>query len=376
MRVVVIGAGPVGLAGAHGLLASGAEVAVLEAGPRSRRQGSGLTLFGNGMAALESLGLGSALRRRAGDVSPSTGGIRAPGGEWLARAPDTALTTMRVVHRETLHRVLLDELPPDTVRFDTPAQVTSAEKGLVTLDRGGSLRADLVVVADGIRSRSRAQVTSDPGVRHAGYGAWRGVTRDVVPGVIPSETWGAGRRFGLVPLTDGRVYWFAVVSGTAEVSSAHRPRVLDLFGDWHEPIAEVVEATNDDVISWLPIEELARPLATFTRGRTVLLGDAAHAMTPNLGQGANQGLEDAATLCTLLQESADPSTALARYDALRRTRARRIALQSRLVGAVGDVSDPLLVRMRDWVMRVSPDSVVERQFRQFETWRPPSHGHP
>ena len=367
MHVVVIGGGPVGLASAHGLLASGAEVTVLEAGPRSRPQGSGLSLFGNGVAALGSLGLGAALSRLTGDASPTLGGIRTPRGDWLARTPDAALQTMRVIHREALHAMLLAGLPSGTVRFDAPAELLSAPDGQVRLDDGEQVHADLVIIADGIRSRSRKHVTSDPGSRYAGYGAWRGVTHTEMASVIPSETWGAGRRFGLVPLTDGRVYWFAVSSSDPATDGDQRPEVLELFAGWHEPIAKVVQATDAEAVSWLPIEELARPLPSFSQGRAVLLGDAAHAMTPNLGQGANQGFEDAATLCTLLRQTSDLPRALARYDMLRRPRTRDVARQSRLLGRVGQLSNPVLVRARDTVMRATPGSVARRQFRQFET---------
>jgi len=369
MQVIVIGAGPVGLAVAHGLVAAGEQVTVLEAGPQERPQGSGLSLFGNGVDALESLGLGEALRRLTGDVAPTLGGIRAPGGDWLARTPDTALWNMRAVHRESLYAMLLNELPAGTVLFDTRAELTSTEDGLVAIDGGGQLDADLVVVADGIRSRSRRHVTADPGARSVGYGTWRGVTRGEMPGVVPSETWGAGLRFGLVPLTDGRVYWFAVSSTNPTPSvEDQRPIVLDLFGDWHEPIVDIVRQTDPKVVTWLPIEELARPLDTFTRGRVVLVGDAAHAMTPNLGQGANQGLEDAATLCALLGQSSELADALARYDAIRRPRSHQIARRSRLVGAVGQLRQPLLVRARDALIRVTPSAVTGRQFREFESW--------
>lgn len=267
--------------------------------------------------------------------------------------------------------MLLGGLPSGTVRFDSPAELVSATDGRVRLDDGEQVHADLVIIADGIRSRSRKQVTSDPGSRHAGYGAWRGVTGTVMPGVTPSETWGAGRRFGLVPLTDGRIYWFAVSGVEPLTEGDQRAQVLELFADWHEPIAKVVRATDAGVVSWLPIEELARPLGTFTRKRAVLVGDAAHAMTPNLGQGANQGFEDVATLCALLRDSPDLTRALAGYDALRRPRTRRVARRSRLLGTVGQLSNPPLVWARDAAMRATPDSVAGRQFRQFASWAPP-----
>jgi 2-polyprenyl-6-methoxyphenol hydroxylase-like FAD-dependent oxidoreductase len=97
------------------------------------------------------------------------------------------------------------------------------------------------------------------------------------------------------------------------------------FGSWHEPISALINATEPNAVNYLPIEELARPLSSYVYGRTVLIGDAAHAMTPNLGQGANQALEDAATLCALLTARFDPeeqdlSAAVQQYDRLRRRR--------------------------------------------------------
>ncbi|MDN5797055.1 MAG: FAD-dependent monooxygenase [Intrasporangium sp.] len=372
MEVVVIGGGPVGLAVAHGLVASGHDVVVLEAGGQARPQGSGLSIFGNGLAALGSLGLGTAMHHLTGAVAPTAGGVRTPGGRWLVRTPDTALWNMRVVHREALHQMLLSALPSGTVRFESPAELASTEDGVVTVDGDSQLRADLVVVADGIRSGSRRQVSSDPGYHGVGYGAWRGVTRGEMRGIPPSETWGAGLRFGLVPLTDGRAYWFAVKNGDDLADDRdHLARVLDLFAGWHEPIADVIRATDPEVVSWLPIEELVRPLESLARGRAVLVGDAAHAMTPNLGQGANQGFEDAATLCVLLHTEPDLPRALDRYDRLRRPRTRRVARDSRLIGTVAQLSRPALVRTRDLVLFATPDVVSGRQFRQFDTWRPP-----
>lgn len=371
MEVVVIGGGPVGLAVAHGLVAAGHDVLVLEAGARARQQGSGLSLFGNGVAALGALGLGAALHHLTGAVAPTAGGIRATNGRWLMHTPETALWKMRVVHREALQQMLLDELPSGTVRFERPAELASIEEGIVTVRGDSRIRADLVVVADGIRSRSRGQVTSDPGCRNAGYGAWRGVTRTEMRGVVPSETWGTGLRFGLVPLTDGRTYWFAVKNGDDVDDGDHRAQVLQHFAGWHAPIAEVVRATDPGVVSWLPIEELAAPLSSFTLGRAVLVGDAAHAMTPNLGQGANQGFEDAATLCALLRAEPDVPRALARYDRLRRGPTRRVARDSRLIGTVAQLGRPVLAGARNAVLRVTPDVLSGRQFRQFDTWRPP-----
>src|SRR5690606_1717700 len=151
------------------------------------------------------------------------------------------------------------------------------------------------------------------------------------------------------------------------------------FGHWHDPIPILIEATSAERISRLPIEELAGRLRTFYRGRLVLLGDAAHAMTPNLGQGGGQAMEDAATLTALLAPLARQTTvpereledALARYDALRRPRTQRIAHRSRLIGQLAHVRGRPASRLRDLLIRLTPTSALRRQLAWLQAWTPP-----
>jgi 2-polyprenyl-6-methoxyphenol hydroxylase-like FAD-dependent oxidoreductase len=290
-----------------------------------------------------------------------------------------------VVHRADLHRVLLDALRPGTVRYGVRAAGVSAAGTDVQVDAdpGGSVeRFDLVVAADGIRSGVRAGWPGDPGVRYAGYAAWRGVTSGAVDvRGEAGETWGRGLRFGIAPLGDGRVYWFAVATLPAgsPLGDGHA-RVTRTFGGWHAPIAEVVAATPPSAVTGLEVHHLAGPVPTFRRGRCVLLGDAAHAMTPDLGQGANQALEDAATLVRLTAGLAPDDrpgagaldAALDAYDRLRRPRTQRIARQARLLGAIAQARGPVTGRLRDTVVRLVPDGVAARQSIRLQSWRPPA----
>lgn len=379
MKVIVIGAGIGGLAAAHGLEREGADVLVVERGTSGGPQGSGLTLFGNGLNALSALGLGEQLADlTSGGLAPTGGGQRDPSGAWLSRVSSSVVSTTRVVHRAELHAALAASLPRGTVEFGASAQVLDPDSGVVRIG-GREESADLVVCADGLRSQSRTALGLDTGTRWAGYGAWRGVTPGPVDGVEPSETWGRGHRFGLVPLPDGRVYWFAVRDGDRDSMGSHRDEVLDMFRDWHDPIREVVSSTPPDGISWSPVEELARPLSAYGRGRCLLLGDAAHAMTPNLGQGGNQALEDAAVLARLLRSLSLSSPTsqhelaplLACYDDLRRPRTQRIAAMSRRVGMVAQTRGAVRARLRDAAVRATPGSVVSRFTTQLASWQPP-----
>ena len=242
---------------------------------------------------------------------------------------------------------------------------------------GGEERAELVVLADGLSSTSRALVTGPgPRPRYAGYTAWRAVAPAGVELAGPggaTESWGRGERFGIVPLTDGRVYWFA----TANVPEGERApdgehsEVLRRFSGWHAPVPDVLRATAPADVLRHDVYDLRPHPRSYISGRLVLLGDAAHAMSPNLGQGACQAIEDAATLSALLPPGSDVEAGLGAYDRLRRPRARRIAGRSALLGRIGQLEGRLTSAARDLVVRRTPDALTERQLDDVLRWRPP-----
>jgi 2-polyprenyl-6-methoxyphenol hydroxylase-like FAD-dependent oxidoreductase len=356
-RVKVVGAGIGGLVTAIGLQRRGVEVTVFERADAPLHVGSGLSLFGNAFTALDAVGAGAAVRALGGPQAAFQAGQRRPDGRWLATIPADAVRELRVVHRADLHRVLADQLAPGTIRWGAPA---TAEPG----------DFDVVVAADGLRSQIRSSWPDDPGVRYSGYSTWRGVTaRPVDLRGAAGETLGRGDRFGVAPLPDGRVYWFGVSTMPQDATFADEvAEVRRRFAGWHEPIAEIIDATEPAAVFRTGIHELAGPLRTFRRGRVVLLGDAAHAMTPNLGQGANQAIEDAATLVTLLTGRADIDAALSEYDTLRRARTQPIAARARLLGRVMQSRSPL----RDLLLRLTPASALAGQIRKIQQWRPPA----
>lgn len=396
MRVGIIGGGIGGLATAVGLQRAGAEVTVFERYDRPAVGGSGISLFGNGLAALAELGLA----QKANEIGAVPGGLgidtaagqRRPDGRWLAELPPAVKETVAVVHRADLHRILLDALAPGTLRTGQAARRVSPDGRTVETSSVAAIsgstapvtaeKFDVVVAADGIRSRIRAGWPGDPGVRYAGYRAWRGVTDravDVSSGT--GETVGRGLRFGIAPLADGRVYWFGVVSGPIGAPIPDGPAALtEWFGDWHQPVRELIEATPPDGIHGLPIEELAGRVPTFRRGRCVLLGDAAHAMTPNLGQGGNQALEDAATLVALLGAATGHAPAgaggiddaLVEYDRLRRPRTQRIARRASVLGRVLQAGGPVASRLRDAALRLTPPRAAARSALALQRWQPPA----
>ena len=212
----------------------------------------------------------------------------------------------------------------------------------------------------------RAHIFPKPVVRYAGYTAWRAVVNFAEgKNLILGETWGRGRRFGIVPMAGGRVYWFATKNSPPEQRDpAGRTKevLTELFRGWHEPIDALIAAAREDLILRNDIYDIT-PLPRFVQAKAALLGDAAHAMTPNLGQGACQAIEDAVVLAACLTKAECVEPALLEYERRRMPRTEQILVQSRRFGAVAQLQNPALCWLRDSFMRMIPKGAASKQTR-------------
>jgi len=173
------------------------------------------------------------------------------------------------------------------------------------------------------------------------------------------ESWGRGSRFGLVAIDGDRLYWFATANTPPGGRDAGKEGLIRRFADWHDPIPRVIEATPDEAILRTDISD-REPAAKWSEGRVTLLGDAAHPMTPNLGQGGGQAMEDAVALDQALAAESDCANAFLSYESRRRARTARVVEESRRFGRVGQIENSLARAVRDFAMRVTPLSVTFR----------------
>ncbi|WP_336086770.1 FAD-dependent monooxygenase [Nocardia sp. SSK8] len=359
---IVVGGGIGGMAAALALHGRGWSVEVLEQAPEITEVGAGISLWSNALRALDAIGVGDRVRGQA--IDGTSAGIRDTRGRWLSRADLAALRerfgTPVILHRAVLLDILRSALPAGALR--TGISVREARTDGTVVHSAGTSTADLVVGADGLRSVVRRAVCGAVEPRYAGYTAWRAVVDLADPPANFGETWGRGARFGIAPLKDGRLYCFAVYN-----AAEHAPGSLDevraRFAGWPAPIPALLAAADPDTVLHNDIYELPA-LPTFTAGRIALLGDAAHAMTPNLGQGGCQALEDAVVLA---RYAADPG-GLARYDRERRPRTRMITRRSAQVGVLGQLSAAPLVALRNTVLRLTPASAQLRSMAPVLDW--------
>lgn len=366
-NALIIGGGIGGLAAAIALTQIGFTVEVFERVAELREVGAGLSLWANAIKALDYLGLGQAIRALA--LPETDGGIRTATGTLLMHTANTQLAAQFgelsvMVHRAELHDLLRRALGHE-IRLGMECVNVAAEVQAVRVRfrNGQEASGDLVIGADGLHSVVRAGLYGVQPPRYAGYTAWRGVVPFDIQRLQIGESWGRGMRFGQIPMQGHRAYWFATHTTPAGQHSpaGEKAELLSLFGDWHDPIRALIEATPEAAILRNDIYDRS-PLKSWGRGRITLLGDAAHPMTPNLGQGACQALEDAVVLAKQLQATADIPTALRAYEAARIPRTTRIVNQSRQVGAVGQWANPVAVAGRNWLVK---HLLARLQYQQF-----------
>lgn len=356
-RLIIAGGGIGGLAAAVALDRAGLDVEVYERAPVFAEAGAGMSLWPNATRILRSWGLLEAVMA-VGEPVTSFDLLRPSGGP-ISEIPMGGGNSPAVcLHRADLHRILRQALRPEQLH---PSRILTsflqAADGRVTarFADGGEADGDGLIGADGVGSVVRERLHGKASPVYRGYTIWRGIARGVEVGGKGhiSETWGSGRRFGVMPIGGGLVCWYATRNGPAgrpDGPDGRQQEVLGLFRGWHGPVEDLVAATDPSQILRNDARDLP-PLRRWGSGSVSLLGDAAHPITPNVGQGACMAIEDAAILAKCLAAEPDTRAALRAYERARRPRTAYVSRQSNRVGAIGQFENPLLVGARDLVAR-------------------------
>ncbi|HET6951292.1 MAG TPA: FAD-dependent monooxygenase [Acidimicrobiales bacterium] len=344
MKVAVIGAGIGGLATAVALHRGGIEVRCFEQARVLAEVGAGITLAPNGLRVLRHLGLADALDGMGSPIANRV--ISLADGTEVANVPlvtDGSRSELVGMHRADLFEMLLSALPDDVLALDHRCTGFDQDDDAATVRFADGARHEAVVViaADGIHSSLQRFVVPPAMPVHSGSTAYRGTLPSAAIGWPAGrfQLWmGPGRHFLVYPLrADQLVNYVGFVSTSEEAreswSAPGDPRDLAAaFAGFDETVVRIIDAI-DSTFTWGLYDR--EPLPCWTAGRLALLGDAAHPMLPHAGQGANQALEDAVTVATLLAR-ADRATvprALARYAEIRQPRTARLQQSSRSNGS-------------------------------------------
>jgi len=357
ISTLVVGGGIGGLSLARELALRKLPVTVLEKAPRIVPVGAGIIMNPNAMGVLERNGLADAVRANAWpylarDTCDRHGRLLAQ-RDYRPLYDAGKLAAGALVHRAHLLDVLFRGVPPGVVRFG--AAVRDVGISSVKTESGEVFEADVLVGADGIHSPVRRQLFGQAAPRYLGYRSHRMVL-DNSPRVENfTEILGRGQRIGLVPISRERIYIWTTFNSPKDpppvIASADAframfrqftdPRVVRLFAQIRSP---------EEIIT-TEVEELAQE--PWVRGRAVLLGDAVHAMTPNIGQGAGMAMEDAAVLAEELESSSNIENSLESYVRRRKPRVETIVRVSREAGTEGQMSGMIDCWLRERRIRRS-----------------------
>ena len=392
--VVVAGGGIGGLALAIALRRREVPVVVLERAREFTETGSGVVLAPNGMTALAAIDpalavavrqAGQALgaRGQTGHLSPFT----TSSGRLLSQtsfdgAEERWGAPLVSIRRAGLHAVLSAYAADSGAELRTGRAVSGwseSDDGVdVVLADQTSVRGSVLVGADGLRSAVRSQLLGDGPPQYRGISAVRGI--GAAPARWPDGfiAYGRGLILFAAAVGAGQVYWVASIRAPEGLWPGKGPgpahaELLRRLAGWHPDLTSVVATADLDGLVLTDVYD-RNPVRRWSRGRVVLVGDAAHPMVYTMGQGANVALEDAATLAVRLDPAAGPVTpdGLTRFAAERADRAAKIVRQSRLFGRIGHVRNPLAVRLRDAMMSRMGGRDQQEANGALMSWRPPT----
>ncbi len=370
-KVLVIGGGIGGATLTLALQKIGVEAEMYERAPELKEVGAGIALWNAPFRALERLGVGDKIRQCAMPLRFGMFGF-ASGDIFrrmdLEKVLGAEYSENFILHRADLHSAILGGIVANTVHTDHECERIEQNSGGVKaiFKNGKTAIGDILIGADGFHSVVRKTLFGESAARYSGQTCFRGIA-DVAalhPQVL-AEIHGTGQRFGIAPINARRVYWFAAMNaphGEKDEPENRRDFLMEKYKDWAFGIPDMIAATPNNILRNDLIDY--EPLKTWTKGRITLLGDAAHPMLPNLGQGACTAIEDGFILARQINQKGVNTTSLIAYEAERIGRTTRIVNQSWQFGVPLVWTNPAVVRLRNMLFKYAPKSMTEKMFRE------------
>jgi 2-polyprenyl-6-methoxyphenol hydroxylase-like FAD-dependent oxidoreductase len=361
----IIGAGIGGLTTALMLKQKGLNIAIYESSDEIKPVGAGIIIANNGMQVFQKLGIQDKIEKAGNKIS-------------YMKITDTQLNTISVVdlteyekkygvhniaiHRGELQKILANEIGYDKINLSK--RLSKIEKTALfklTFDDNSTIETKLLIGADGIKSVVRNQLFDESHLRNANQICWRGICEINLPEKYNSElneAWGKGKRFGFVKISKKKVYWYALTN--AKNTNSDEVNLIENFKEFHKDILNIILATDKNKIVVSEIFDL-KPINKWQDKNVCLIGDAAHATTPNLGQGACQAIEDAYVLGKLLDNGIAIENTFKEYEKLRRKKAHAIVNTSWAVGKMAHIENGLGIWLRNTIMKQLSKSANKKQ---------------
>lgn len=342
MRIVIVGAGIGGLSAGIALKKYGHQVTVYEQVQKILPVGAAISVWSNGVKCLNYLGLAEQTKALGGimDHLAYIDGLSEQTLTQFSLAPLIEQVGQRPypVSRAELQHMLMEEFGLEDIQLGVRLTGIQDHDDYIDaqLSTGETVQADLLIGADGTHSLARDYVLGQKVERrYAGYVNWNGLI-EIDETIAPADQWttfvGEGKRVSLMPIAGQRFYFFFDVPlavGLGNDKAEYKSRLKEYFAGWCEPVQKLIDILNPQTTNRVEIHDID-PFYTWYKGRCVLLGDAAHSTTPDIGQGGCMALEDAVYLVRALTVNTHSlEDALARYQQVRSARANDFVLRAR-----------------------------------------------
>ncbi|WP_341801034.1 FAD-dependent monooxygenase [Pseudoteredinibacter isoporae] len=359
----MIGAGIGGLTTALFLERQGFEVQLFEQSNEIKLIGAGIILAHNAMQVFDKLNLKETITEQGKALTSFK--IKTSKFEDINEINTQTFgrkfsVSSIAIKRSELQALLLKEI--QTTQISLGKRVigfnTEQETSIHFAD-GSSFPCDTVISADGIHSITRRELFKTGIIRKPGQTCWRGISTINLPKAYKSELnelWGKGSRFGFVEVSENQVYWYGLHNSKRELEQSE---LLDLFQNYAPIVADIITSTPTDNIHLSEISDL-KPIPNWHKNTVCLLGDAAHATTPNMGQSACQAIEDAFVLSHYLGKH-PAELAFAKFEESRKEKARRVVNMSWWLGYISQLESPVLSAIRNFLFRKAPKKYNSEQ---------------
>ena len=382
-RAAIIGGGIGGLTTAIALRKIGFEVSVYERATELKEVGSGMSLWPNAVRSLNQIDPNILARLATRGRSLRRMLMKEASGKCIKTLPLPADDCTGIaIHRAELQSALAQSVPADSIHLSHSFASLQQHPNFVALhfENGAYAEADLVVACDGIHSAVRKSLGLKSKLTNRAYSVWRGMTSIHAENDARylglehdgdfSESYGYGTRFGILRLGPGRIHWYAAANNSLLPPGLPAGAALrKLFTGWHAPIPELIENAEGAICTKVQDRLSTLPWGV---GRVAILGDAAHPISPNFGQGACLAIEDAIVLASCLQSHPDLRRALRRYEISRYPRCLEILFMSREAGRFAQFQNRALVKLRKHFIKLAPLSFTTFWFRRSCDFRPPT----
>jgi len=342
MEITIIGAGMGGLTTGIALKKFGHKVTIYEQAEKILPVGAAISLWSNGVKCLNYLGLTEQVAKLGGQMDQLAyiDGLTGDTMTQFSLLPLIEEVGQRPypVARADLQNMLMDEFVREDIQLGKKMIELQEQKDgvLVKFADGTEIKTDLLIGADGTHSITRAYVLGEQvSRRYAGYVNWNGLV-EISEKLTPADQWttfvGQGKRVSLMPVADGKFYFFFDVPlpvGLENNRAEYKTLLKQYFEGWCAPVQHLIDALDEQKTNRVEIHDI-EPFAQFYKGRVVIVGDAAHSTTPDIGQGGCQAMEDAIYLARSLQiNTLGLEDALKRYQNKRNERANELVLRAR-----------------------------------------------